>query len=60
LQVQLETMLANLSDADIEAFFRQSHTDIDPIYDSGMNHRAWLQEVKRLIAEDIARRTAEF
>lgn len=59
LHDQIGAILANLSDAEIEAFFYDSHADIDVPYDAGMNHRSFLQEVQRLISEDIVRRTGE-
>lgn len=53
---EITRMLGNLSNAEIEFFFRANQAQIDPPFDADMTYREWLQEVQRMIFEDLARR----
>lgn len=52
---EIQKMVGNHSESEIEEFFRSNHAEIEPDYDAGMTHLAWLEEVQRLISEDLER-----
>ena len=54
LKEEIKTIEMAFSDAEIEGFFLENRADIEPPYHAGLTHRTWLQEVQRLIDDDLS------
>lgn len=54
LKEEIQTIEMVFSDTEIEGFFLGNRAEIEPPYHAGLAHRAWLQEVQRLIDDDLS------